>query len=617
MDVTLIDLYCAAPHAAPITAMALDPGSGAQITADQSGTVAITKPGEAHPSILFDMGSPVSGAVAVCPGGTLVAVGDDAGTVAVYKTWDGSCAFEDTKEGGGGAARAMRSLTFHPQGRVLATLSIDGIIRVFDVQRWERLANYQGFGGDTIEFDQRGERLLVIDQQEQAKLIDLGSHEQMDLETVPGGVKVARFTPDGRHIVAMGQNGLTLLGLPDGRIRTSFAARGSSGMLTVVIAPTGTAVAAVTGRSVHTFSLPGLVPGASEKHGAANPTGAALWDERGVAVGGADGRLHRPGARPSLEAVVCCTRFGVHRVAAHGKTVARWKDNRQLPPFAVDRRFVEVKIDREGRWLVALPDDGSGVQVFDAEGGVHLFDAGATTADTPRMEVGGSVVACMTGPVGLKWYDLKANHQFELPWVAGFALSGSGTWLAVVTPRGQIRILNPTDGEEAMVKPEPHPQGAPVRLMSFVNRRPELLVLDDQGVLSLYDLAPSAKGQTPAKARDILNLNVEVDRLWGITGGRYAAVRFQVPGIDGSPDTASVVYVDLNSNEVVSEVANLLPYAWVDPESGDIVQPARGAAILELDMHGHDKRVLRALPEGEWVAFSPEGVLARSEGARL
>lgn len=616
MELTLIDRYCAAPHAAPITAAAHDPRSGAMITADEAGTVAITKPGEVHPTILFDMGAPVRGAVAVCEGGALVAVGDDSGTVAVYKTWDGSCAFEDVKESGG-RQRAMRSLAFHPQGNILASVSIDGIIRVFGLQRWERLANYQGFRPLTIEFDPVGERLLVIDADGQPKLLDLVTQEQAPFEPIPGGVKVARFTPDGQQVVAMGEAGLTLLEVATGQVQTSFAARGSSGMLNLVMAPDGHAVAAVTGRSVHLFTLPGLTPGTSGKHGAAQPTGPAVWDEHGVAVGATDGRMHRPGVPPSLEAVTCCSRFGPHRVAAHGRRIAVWNDTQMQEPFTVEHRFVEVRIDRDGRLVVALPDDGSGAQVYDARNGEHLFDAGAATADTPRMEVAGSIVACMTGPVGLKWYDLEHNHVFELPWVARFALSGSGNWLAVVTPRGHLRLLDPSDGEEVMVKPVPPADDAPIRRLAFVNRQPILLVLDAQGVLATYDLAASAREGVPAEARDVLNLHVDVDRIWGITGGRLAAVRYQVPGKQGAPDTSTVIYVDLRTCEVVSEVPNLLPYAWVDPETGDIVQPARGAAILEKDMHGHDKRVLRALPEGEWVAFSPEGVLDRSDGARL
>lgn len=225
------------------------------------------------------------------------------------------------------------------------------------------------------------------------------------------------------------------------------------------------------------------------------------------------------------------------------------------------------------------------------------------------MEVGGNIVACALTRGGLRWYDLKEKNVFELPWVRTFALSGSGTWLAVVTPQGQVRVLDPQTGKDAIPRPEPLAD-APVAMVSFVNRRPDMLVLDAEGVLGVYDLTNSVKDNVAAVGRDILDLNVDVDRLWGITGGVYAAVRFQDP----ETETASVIYVDVRNGEVVSEVANLLPYAWVDPETGNILQPARGAAILEMDMYGKEAKVLRALPEGEWVSFTPTGILEASEG---
>ena len=45
------------------------------------------------------------------------------------------------------------------------------------------------------------------------------------------------------------------------------------------------------------------------------------------------------------------------------------------------------------------------------------------------------------------------------------------------------------------------------------------------------------------------------------------------------------------------------------------MQPARGGAILELDMYGKEVRVYRALPEMEWIAFGPDGVIDASQGA--
>lgn len=606
---SLVDKYCPQSHAAAITAAAFDPESSASVTADELGTVAITKPGEPFPSIVFAMDGPVRGAVAIVRGGSLVAVGDDAGSVAVYNTWDGSCVFEDLREGPSGAARAMRALSFNRTGTVLASLSIDGIIRIFDIQRWERIANYQGFGGESLWFDDSGERLLAIDTLGQPKLLDLLSHEQIDLEMVPGGVRIARFTPDYRKVITMGQGGISIIELPSGRIESSFTARGSSGMHAIVLHPNGIELGAITGRSVHRFTLPGLENTDSEKHGAENPTSAAYWDHQSVVVGGRDGLLHRPGAKQSLEPILAVGGFGEHRVCSHGSRLAVWNKNRQIRPFKTPKKLIEVRIDRDGQLVAGLPNDDSGVHLFNAKTGKLLFEAGPDTANTPKMEVGGAIFALsLTGGDGLRWYDLRANKTFELPWVRHFALSGSGTWLGVVTPQGGVRVLDPTTGKDALPQPEPLAD-VPLRLLSFVNRSPHLLVLDQEGVLGMYDLAESAQGGKPAVGEDVLDFNVPVDRLWGITGGRHAAIRFQEP----SNGTATVVYVDLKRGEVISEVGNLLPYAWVDPQTGHIMQPARGNALLEYDMKGREHRVLRALPEGEWIAFDAQSVLDKSD----
>ena len=610
MSSSLLDQFCGQAHGAAIRAMACDPASGASIVADELGTVAITRPGEQYAQIVFDMGAPVLGAVAVSEGGALVGVGDESGTIAVYKTWDGSCVFEDVKEQGG-SARAVRALAFHPAGTQIAALSVDGVIRIFDVQRWHRLANYQGFGGESISFDARGERLLVIDSLGQPKLLDLLGEEQIDLELVPGGVRIARFTPDNRHVVTLGQTGIALLSLPDGRIQHSYSARGSSGMLSLAVHPRGQQVAAVTGRSIHRFDLPNLEPAASDKHGAPEPTAAVWWDARGLAVGATDGQIYRPGARPTLPPVVCCSGFGDHRVAVHGEWVAVWEKNRQRRPFQARHAFVESRIDRDGRLLVGLPDAEAGIQVFEARSGRHLIDGGPETAHAPKFEVGGPIVATLLGRGGLKWYDLKNNKQFALPWVQTFALTGSGTWLGVTTPKGTVRVLDPATGQDAVPPPIPLAD-VPIAQLAFINRRPDMLALDSSGVLGLYDLTESVNDKVPAKGKDILDLQVKVDRLWGITGGQYAAVRFQ----EADRASATVIFVDLRTSEVVSEVPNLLPYAWVDAESGTILQPARGGAILELDMYGKELRVLRALPEGEWVAFGKKGVLDASDSVR-
>jgi hypothetical protein len=250
------------------------------------------------------------------------------------------------------------------------------------------------------------------------------------------------------------------------------------------------------------------------------------------------------------------------------------------------------------------------MQVFDARSGRHLFDAGPDTADTLKMEAGGPIVAAMLKAGGIRWYDLEANKVLALPWVQSFALSGSGTWLGAITPKGTVRVIDPKTGQDAIPVPEPIAD-VPITLLAFVNRRPDLLVMDEEGVLGHYDLTESVTKGIHAIGQDVIDFNVQVDRLWGITGGQYAAIRFQEPE-DG---TATVVYADLQKAEVVSEVTGLLPYCWVDPETGNILQPARGNAILEMDMHGAELRVLRSLPEGEWIAFGARGIYEASANA--
>lgn len=609
---SLVEQYNPTPHQAPLTAAAFDPQSGASVTADEWGIVAVTRPGEKIPNLVFQATAAVYGAVAVAEGGALVAVGDEQGTIAVYKTWDGQNVFYDYREGAEGATRAMRSVSFNPKATMVATLSIDGIIRVFDIGRWERVANWQGFSGDTVQFDHRGEKILAIDTLSQPKLLDVLNEEQIDLQMVPGGVQVARFTPDGEHVVTMGMGGVSLIRLPEGNIVNSFSAQGSSGMLDIIISPDGSELAAVTQRSLHIFSLPELSPVSSEHHGAPDPTNTALWDHRGPAVGGTDGHLHRPHARPGLPEVVCVGGFGDRRVSVHGRRVAVWSKTRQMRPFKATGDLVEVHIDRDGRLIAGVTSNDIGLQVYEAKTGRHLFDGGPETANSPRIAVGGTLVACMLQHGGLRWFDLKANRVLELPWVQQFALSGGGTWLGVVTPRGAVRVLDPATGEDHIPGPEPLAD-VPVKLLSFINRSPDLLVMDAEGVLGFYDLSVSVTEQRPAQGEDILDFNVPVDQLWGITGRRYAALRVQ----DYENRTATMLFVDLETSEVVSEIPNLLPYAWVDPETGVILQPAAGNAILELDMYGKEQRVLRALPEGQWVAFGPEGLLDASENARL
>ena len=94
MHASLVDQYCAEPHSGAISAAVCDPQSGATVTADDWGTVSITRPNERSPAFIYTMEAAVY-AVAISAGGALAAVGDENGTVSVFKTWDGSEVFRE------------------------------------------------------------------------------------------------------------------------------------------------------------------------------------------------------------------------------------------------------------------------------------------------------------------------------------------------------------------------------------------------------------------------------------------------------------------------------------------------------------------------------------------
>lgn len=603
---SLADRFCPNVHDAPVTAAAYDPWSGVLATADAAGVVAVRRAGEATPGLVFQPGAGVTGALGLIRGGSLVGVGDDDGTIAVFRTDNGAAVFEEQREGARGRVRAMRGVAISPEGARVAAIAIDGLLRIWDITRGEREVAWQGFGGLSVDFDGRGSRVLCMDEHGQPRMVDLSSHQALPMDRLQVPAERAMFSLDGTLVITAGASGIALLRVVDGQLVNSFAARGGSGILSVVQRPDGKEIGAVSQRSVHVFSMPDLQPVESLRHGAPDPSGAAWWGQDGIRVGGSDGLIHG-GDGASAGPVNVVGGFGNTRVAAHPDRAAIWVGDRRLREIPSPSVLRSVQVDREGHYLVLVPERGS-FQVYDARSGEMVFDGGPRTSGAEDVAVGGSVVAARLAGGGMRWWDLANNRAFELAWPTGMALSHGGTYLALVTPRGAVKIIDPASGRDAL--PDPRPSAdVPMRLLSFVNRRPDLLVVDAEQVLSRFDLTISLKERRPAEAKDVLQFGAEPDRVWGITGGQYAAVR--IPQGDGS----TILFVDLHAAALVSEVAGLHRDATVDAENGLILEPARAAAILERDMKGNERRVLRALPDAQWVAFNARGVLDASEGA--
>ena len=313
---SLVNQFCPNVHDAPITAAAYDPWSGVTATADASGLVAVTRAGEASPGLLFKPGVGVTGALGIIRGGTMIAVGDDDGTIGVYSTQNADCYFQEARDGARGRVRAMRGVAISPEGARVATIAIDGLLRIWDITKGEREIAWQGFGGVSVEFDQSGTRVLCLDANGQPRLVDLLSHQGLPMDKLQTPAERAVFSLDGTLVVTAGQSGIALLRVVDGVMVASFATRGGSGILNVVQRPDGEQIGAVSQRSVHIFSMPDLQPADSTKHGAPEPSGAAYWGPAGIRVGGSDGLMHGGGSG-SAGPVTCVGGFGDHRIACH------------------------------------------------------------------------------------------------------------------------------------------------------------------------------------------------------------------------------------------------------------------------------------------------------------
>ena len=162
---------------------------------------------------------------------------------------------------------------------------------------------------------------------------------------------------------------------------------GGSGLAALVQSPDGDRVAAVSARSVHVFTVPGLTAAESWRHGAVEP-GGAVWDAAGVRVGGADGMLHeRDVVAPG--SVVAVSGFGERRAALHGEAVAAWRGDTAEATWPVPPSL-DVAMDRDGRLFAVTTEDGR-VVVLDARTGATVLDGGRV--EVGSVTLGGTLVA--------------------------------------------------------------------------------------------------------------------------------------------------------------------------------------------------------------------------------
>ena len=135
---------------------------------------------------------------------------------------------------------------FSPDGRLLATTSADGQVRVWAVASGRAVATLGGHDGATYAaaFSPDGSRLATGGRDRSVRLWDASTWEQLAaFEGLDGTVFGTAFSPDGgRLAVATGKGGVVVMDASDGGDRTTFAGHAGR-VFAVAYAPSGSSLA--------------------------------------------------------------------------------------------------------------------------------------------------------------------------------------------------------------------------------------------------------------------------------------------------------------------------------------------------------------------------------------
>ena len=135
-----------------------------------------------------------------------------------------------------------------------------------------------------------------------------------------------------------------------------------------------------------------------------------------------------------------------------------------------------------------------------------------------------------------------------------------------------------------------------------------LLTLDTENVISIFNLRTSIETGERANGEDLLQINSDIAEMWGISVNKriYAVLQTY------EEDSTMLIFIPKDLNEEPWTVENLHPYSTIDPATGNILERVKSCAIVERNMYGNEIKILRSMPDGNWISFSDSGVLYRS-----
>jgi serine/threonine protein kinase/WD40 repeat protein len=441
------------------------------------------------------------------PDGRMLACGDDFGTIRLLDSRDASRAPRTIHAHDG----QVVALAFHPAGRLLASASWDGTMRLWDIESSEQLVRCALPEARPIRFSQDG-RVL-------GPGLDGGS---LSIWEVADGVEY--------RAVLRGERGDASMGYIDFVPGTSvLASAGKTGVRFRVPGERTDALLALPGMAGLAIALDGsflITSGA---------TGLLRWPIARSAAGGL--RIGPP--KPLVPLAGLPT--GWVRIGRDGRTLAVVLDGEigrvaifdlqgggTLVNLTGHRNLDQLDLSPDGRFVATGTWQGRGVRVWDVRRGSLVRELEVSTGASVLFRPNGRLLATASGEEYAIWDLSTWTRRVQIPRIQSAGVPGqvafnpAGDVLAVAKTRSQVQLVDVESGQELATLEAPEPNNVSAlgfspdgRLLFETRTIPSLRAWDldaiRRGVESVGLHWPAAIGAGPVSTSTFTPKVIEVE----------------------------------------------------------------------------------------------------------